>query len=300
MRTAPAAAPPGAVAAPDKRGNSTPMPTLRLETVELYYEALGQGPPLLFIHGLGASTDTWTFQKDVFASEYRVIAVDLRGHGRSSKPPGPYSIRQMAEDAAALLAALACGPACVVGHSLGGAVAVELALRSPDQVRALVLVNSAPAIPRGTLLESLKLALAWRMREWIVRLRGMHALGAVLSRRLFPRPGQAELRRAMVEQWAANDKRAYLAALKALWRWPGVADRLATLHCPALVIAAEHDYTPVSFKQAYVARMPRTEIVVIPDSRHMTPLDQPAAFNAALGAFLRRDAAAARPADPAP
>ena len=92
--------------------------------------------------------------------------------------------------------------------------------------------------------------------------------------------------RAKVEQrWPQNDKRAYLASLDAIIGW-GVRERLAAITCPTLVISGDRDYTPVSLKQAYVGQMPNARLVVIEDSRHATPLDQPERFNTTLLDFI--------------
>ncbi len=89
----------------------------------------------------------------------------------------------------------------------------------------------------------------------------------------------------MAERWGRNDKRAYLASFDAIVGW-GVEQHLARITCPTLVIAAEHDYTPVSLKEDYVKRMPNARLVVISDSRHATPLDQPERFNRTLLEFI--------------
>ena len=74
------------------------MPIVNLEAISLYYEEHGAGEPLLFLHGLGSDGRSWEYQRDVFAQQFRVILVDVRGHGRSAKPPGPYSVPQFAAD----------------------------------------------------------------------------------------------------------------------------------------------------------------------------------------------------------
>ena len=95
------------------------MPTLQLNDIGLYYEIIGEGAPLLFIHGLGSSIRDWEPQVDFFAERYKVILFDVRGHGKSSKPPGPYSIPQFAADTANLLEKLEVAPVHVVGISMG-------------------------------------------------------------------------------------------------------------------------------------------------------------------------------------
>ena len=91
------------------------MPILNLDDIDLYYEVVGEGAPLLFVHGLGSSSRDWEEQVDFFANRYKVIVFDVRGHGKSGKPPGPYSIPLFATDTAKMLKVLGVGPSHVVG-----------------------------------------------------------------------------------------------------------------------------------------------------------------------------------------
>lgn len=257
------------------------MPILRLHEVDLHYETAGDGPPLLFLHGLGSSTLDWENQVQAFSKNYRVITLDLRGHGQSGKPPGPYSIPLFASDAAALLDALGVESAHVAGLSLGGCVAFQLALDFPARVNTLCIVNSAPEFIRRSLRTRLEV---WR-RTAIVRWRGLRRMGERIGLRLLPRADQAPLRAAFIERFARNAPQAYLNSLKALIGW-SVTGRLGSIRCPVLVISAEHDYTPVAAKEAYVRRMPDARLVVIPGTRHALPVEEPGPFNAALAGFL--------------
>lgn len=257
------------------------MPRVRCGDIGLNYEVSGRGQPLLFIHGLGSSTRDWEAQVAFFAQYYKVVTVDLRGHGLSDKPKGPYSIPLFATDIAVLMRSLNIAPAHVVGISMGGMIAFQLALDFPNLVKIMVIVNSGPAFT----ISNFKQRLWLKQRVMIVRLLGMRVMGEVLGGRLFPEPQQNQLRRRLVERWAKNDKRAYLASLYAMVGW-SVADRLHSIICPTLVVAADQDYTPVSLKQAFVGSIPEAELVVIDDSRHMTPIDQPEHFNQVLMTFL--------------
>lgn len=108
------------------------MSSRKVGDIRLYYETCGQGAPLLLLHGLGSSARDWEHQASVFAERYRVVIPELRGHGRSDKPPGPYSMPLLANDIASLIESLDIAPAHVVGLSLGGFVAFQLVLDHRD------------------------------------------------------------------------------------------------------------------------------------------------------------------------
>lgn len=258
------------------------MPRLAINNIHLYYEMHGTKAPLLFIHGLGASTQDWEYQRDVFAKNYQVILVDLRGHGQSDKPNMPYSIPLFAQDIAQLLKTLALFPTHVVGHSLGGMVALQLVLDFPELVKSLTLVNSAPMVS----FPSLGSRVGFYLRTLNVKLFGMRFLSMQLAKMLFPKPEQASLRDTFIERWCQNDPQAYLNALAAFSDW-NVMARLYQLKAPTLVVSADQDYTPVAFKQFYLKMIPQAELVIIPDSRHITIIDQAVAFNQALADFLK-------------
>jgi len=257
------------------------MPILHVNDIDLYYEITGAGEPLLFLHGHGSSSRDWEFQVGYFAKHYRVITCDVRGFGKSSKPYGPYSLRLFAEDTASLLQALGIGPAHVVGISMGGMIAFELVLGFPQLVKSLVIVNSYPEMRVETRQER-RMA---RKRFLIMDLLGMRRIGVWLSKRLFIKPEQAQLRALFVERWTENDRHAYRASLKSVVGWD-VEARLGEIQCPVLVVASDEDYLPLEEKRAYTARMPRARLVVIEDARHAVTVEKPEEFNKVVGEFL--------------
>ena len=257
------------------------MTTILANRINLYYEEHGDGQPLVFIHGLGSSTRDWEAQVSEFSKFYRVITFDLRGHGQSDKPVGPYSIPMMATDLAGLLNALHISSVHLVGISLGGAVAFQFALDHPAMVKTLTIVNSGPSL--GGTPEQAKQEI--ERRVGIVQQVGMRAMGAALSPALFPKPEHAILRETFIARWAENDPLAYIEATRSMLGW-NVTDQLGTIACPTLILTADQDYSPVAAKEAYVKRMPHAQLLVISDSHHATPIEQPEKFNAALTGFL--------------
>ena len=257
------------------------MPTIQIDDILLHYDIFGHGQPVLFLHGLGSSGRDWEYQVYHFSNTHQVITIDVRGHGQSDKPPGPYTVPLFAADTTKLIEALDIAPVHVVGISMGGMIAFQLAVDRPDLVKSMVIVNSSPELVPRTFKERALIM----QRFAIVRLLGMRKMGEVLSKRLFIKPDQEELRQQLVERWVKNDPRAYREAMRALVGW-SVVNRLDTINCPVLVIAADEDYTPLATKEAYVAKIPDARLAIVEDSRHATAVEHPQQFNSLVAAFL--------------
>jgi 3-oxoadipate enol-lactonase len=259
------------------------MPPVTLPGLTMWLEEQGAGEPLLLLHGLGSSADDWEAVAPPLARRYHVLMPDFRGHGRSDKPPGAYGVALFAEDIAALCAALGIRRAHVVGISMGGMVALQLAVAHPALVASLTVINSTPhMVPSGW-----RIRLALAIRVAILALFGSAVLARMLTRRLFPKPEQVALRERVRARLAANDRDVYLRATRGLIGWT-VRDRLPEIRCPVLVLASERDYTPVADKRAWAAQLPDARVEVIADSGHAAPGDQPAAVSAQLLRFLER------------
>ncbi|MBI3763212.1 MAG: alpha/beta fold hydrolase [Chloroflexi bacterium] len=256
------------------------MPYASVNSVRIFYNIYGgdrdsRNSAIVLLHGLGSSGDDWPLQLMAFAPQHRVIAVDARGHGRSDKPRGGYSVAQMADDLAELLAQLGEPPAHLVGLSLGGCAALQMAISQPARVRSLVLVNTfarlRPAGWRG--------ALRFARRLWLLAFAPMRVTAEFIARGLFPKPEQHLFYKACVARLAANPKRSYFNAIRALVTFDA-ASRLREIACPTLVVAGERDATiPLSVKERLARGIPGAQLIIIPDSGHATPYDQAARFN---------------------
>ena len=240
------------------------MPPVRSEPVALYHETWcgkADGPPIVLLHGLGSSSADWRFQRPVLGEHYRLIIPDLRAHGRSPRGRGRLTAETMAADVAALLDTLDVPAAHVVGLSLGGCVALALALDHPSRVRSLTLVNTfarlTPAGPRG--------ALRMLARLGLLACAPMRVVAAHVARGLFPRPDQRELYLAAVASLAGNPRRTYLASMGGLASFD-VRRRLGELRCPTLVIAGDRDATvPLASKRLLQRSISGAELIVVDD-----------------------------------
>lgn len=237
---------------------------------------------VVFSHALGCDVSMWDPVANALAAGHRVICFDHRGHGDSDAPPGPYTMTAMAEDAARLLDALKAGPAVWVGLSLGGMVGQELALARPDLVKALVIANSTSGYDAAG-------REAWAQRIAAIESGGLEAIADGAMQRWFSESFRAA-QPAAVARWrrrvVSNTPAGYIAACHAVAAHDTTA-RLPQLKLPTLVIAGALDLgTPVAMSQSIVERVPGARLLVIDEAAHLSVLEKPEVFTAALRDFI--------------
>ncbi len=257
------------------------MSTKNINGVDLYYEIHGKGQPLLLIHGLGSSSRDWEFQLDAFAEHFQVITVDVRGHGRSTKAKGDYSIELFADDIAKLMQELEIPSAHIVSLSMGGMITFQLALDHPELVKSMVIVNSGPGFP----LKNIKARLKFGLRFFMIKFLSMEKVGKKIASGLFPNPDQQQLRDLFVERFITNHKPSYIKTMKTLINW-NVTKQLDKINCPSLILAADNDYTSIQSKKDYTALMKHAQLQIIKNSHHALPVEKPEEFNQAVLAFI--------------
>ena len=274
------------------------MGVLRVEGARLYFQLAGAGEPVVLLHGLGASSADWEYQVPELSKRFQVIVPDFRGHGASDRA-GEYGVERFAADTWQLLDRLKVRAPVLVGHSMGGAVAMQMALDRPGAVPKLVLANTLPSFRTDTAAKRLML---WT-RLLLMSVLGPRRLGQIMTRRLYPRADQAALRAKVARRNARNDRNVYLATIRALTTW-SVREQLARLDMPVLVLVSEHDYFGGVDTDRFVAALPDARLRRFAGARHGLPLEMPEAFNRAVLDFLqpgpgRAPAGASAPA-PAP
>ena len=257
------------------------MSKIHVNDIELDYEDNGSGNVLLMLHGLGSTKKDWDSQVPFFSKRYRVITLDLRGHGGSSKPADAYGVGLMTEDVKAFLDQLNIKKATFIGFSMGGAVAFQMAASYPEYLDNLVIVNSGPDFnAMGSIGEELL-----KNRTEFLETKGLEPLAKEISFNMFPEDHQIDLRTAFEARCKANDYNAYYKSFVTLMNW-GLGHDLENIKARTLVVGSDMDYTPVAFKQGYVDRMANARLIIIKNSRHGVVIDQPDAFNVALEKFL--------------
>ncbi len=241
-------------------------------------------PAVLLLHGLGSCAQDWELQLPALtAAGYRPVAVDLPGFGRAPAPE-VWTLEGAARAARETLEGLGIDAAHVVGISMGGCVALQLALDAPGWVRGLVLVNTFARLDLGK--ASWAVALYLLYRRLALRLLGPKGQAKAVARRIFPKPEQEVWRRRLEASIRASDPRAYRQAFAALARFD-VADRLGEIRVPTLIVTGREDTTVPPPAQAHLRRIPTARQVVLDGAGHAPIADTPDGFNALLLAFLK-------------
>jgi 3-oxoadipate enol-lactonase len=258
------------------------MPILSTGGMECAYEQSGAGQDVVLIHGLGGSASFWYAQLRALAPVARVTALDLRGHGQSTGAEGPYAMRMWADDTAALMEALSLGPAVVVGSSMSGMVAVEIAAAYPERVTGLVLVGGFAKLagPGKERMEARAVMAESEGMGPLADLVPATALGATTHQ---TQPALVGLFRAALLR---NVPACYAASCRAIVA-ADVTPLLPKVRCPTLVLlGAEEQVAPLPAARALHKGIAGSRLQVIPRAGHLPFLEQPAAFNAALMEFL--------------
>lgn len=259
------------------------MPTIESRGVPISYELVGQGPPVLLIQGVGAIGRAWRPQSDALRDRHRLAYFDNRGIGQSARGDGPLSVEAMAKDALAVMDAAGFDRAHVVGHSMGGVIAQQLALEAPSRVRSLALLCT---FFRGR--DGSRLPPALMLRTLVAYARGRAArrqafLELVMPRQLLRSRDGAALAAelgAVFERDLADQPPIVMAQLRALSR-SDLSRRLGQLApIPTLVVSAAEDpiARPASGR-ALAAAIPGARYLELADAGHAVPVHDAARVN---------------------
>lgn len=254
------------------------MPFAENREVKLHWRADGTGAPLLLLNSIGCDLTLWDAALP-HLKNFRVLRMDARGHGQSDAPPGDYSLDQLADDALAVLSAAGVDKVAVCGLSLGGMIAMTLALKAPERVSALILAcTSAQMDPQS-----------WRTRIETVRAGGMAAIADMVIGRFFSdefrrdHVREVERIRARLLKMSADGYANCGAAIRDM----ALKDRIAAIRLPTLIIAGTKDIsTPFDGHGSEIAERIAEAKVEMLATAHLAPVEAPGDFAGAVTAFL--------------
>ena len=262
------------------------MPFATVNGVSLYYERHGEsGDPLVFVHGYTGDITDWRLQIPEFARDYRLLVMDLRGHGRSEAPAdrGSYTVDVMTADVEALVDEVGFERYHLLGHSMGGAIAQEMALHSPKRLLSLTLEDTAPKFN----LPVDDVTIEFRAKRLhLAQTQGM-AAAAALELPWTPPHMPPERVREVNDRLARMSVDAFLGAGKALVDWQGTAVRASGIVAPTLVVYGDLDAPALVAASRRLAELiPNASSEVIPEAAHSPQWERPELFNRALRRHL--------------
>jgi 3-oxoadipate enol-lactonase len=268
------------------------MPTTEANGQTIYYEVHGEGEPLLCVMGLATDTLAWTLQVPAFSERHRTIVFDNRDVGQSSQATHSYEIADMAQDALALADALELDSFHLLGVSMGGAIAQEIALAAPERVRTLTLAVTFAA--GGRWARTLSSVWSARVQRMSREERIDELLLLTLSEGFFENAeAVAFLRDLMLENPNPQPVEAFARQLDASSRH-GARERLGELTMPTHVIGAEWDIlVPVWKSREVAALIPGSKLTVLEACPHGLNVERAEEFNRAVLDFIAERAAAA-------
>lgn len=242
----------------------------------------GTGPAVVLAHAIGCDHRMWDALVPRLAKRWRAVAFDARGHGASPVVPGPCTLEDLADDAAALLDRLGIARAHWVGLSMGGMVGQAFALRYPARLDRLVIANSTSGYgPGGRTM--------WDSRMRLVREGGLAAIREMVAQRYFSdefRVRHAAEVRQVMDRFMQTPAEGYLACCEAIAALDYV-EALPRIRARTLVIAGELDVgTPPAMSEAIAARIPGARLEVIPGAAHLSSAEKPEAFARLVEEFL--------------
>jgi 3-oxoadipate enol-lactonase len=250
----------------------------------IFFEIVGEGHPLVFVHGLGGTGNVWHAQRHVLQKTHRVVTLDLPGSGRSGKTETTFSMDRWADQIVGLADHLQFDRFTLVGHSMSTILAQKAAGKYPERIASLILCG-----PMTELAAAGKEAFA--KRKELVQNDGMIAVAdLVLAGALSPatREGNAPLAGMFRELLMSNDPKCYAAQCQALLDGSAKADQ-TSIRCPTLILVGDQDtVTPLANARAITAAVPSARIRIVPATAHLTMAERPELFNALVLEFLVR------------
>jgi len=266
------------------------MPVVSVNGVDLNYEVTGQGEAVVCLHGMTGSTRDWANQVTVLLPGYRLVALDMRGHGKSAAPASEeeYSIPIFAEDVFTVLKELDIKKCCLAGHSVGGFIALQFALEHPEMVAALVLVDTSS----GQFTRDPNYLQLRQKLDELALTRGLEAAfeydAANNPMRIDSLKRHPELREVLLRRALMTSVNGFIYCPRAIGKWQPVTSRLSEIKVPTLIYRGEEDTSFTEPTKILKEGITDSELVTVRGVGHNPHMEAPEVFNEALLKFLDR------------
>ena len=251
--------------------------------ITIAYSDQGTGLPIVFLHAFPMNRTMWAAQKNALSSQFRIITIDLRGHGESDAPLGRYTLDQSADDVSALLDHLAIPQAVFAGLSMGGYILLAFYRKYADRVKGLILADTRAQADTVEGKDG-----RFQMAQTAYT-NGPSAIADLMIPKILSpvtiqtKPDLVQQVRAMIE---GNQISGITGDLMAMAERPDSVPLLAQITCPTQIIVGELDQgTPPSDAKLMAEKIPGARLAIIPNAAHMTNLERPDAFNQIVGSF---------------
>jgi len=263
------------------------MPFLIVNGAKLYYEDQGTGDEtIVFAHALFFSCRMFDDQIGFLKDHYRCVTFDFRGHGQSEVTRNGYDMDTLTGDVVTLIRQLDCAPCHFLGFSMGGFVGLRLALRHPDLLCSLILVDTSAdpeSRERLSKYKLLNLVARW-IGPWAV---ANQVMPIMFSQAFLTDPARSDVRRKWRQCFISNDRAGITKAVTGVISRDSVCKSMGDIGVPTLIIVGENDITTTPDKAERMHdRIPDSRMVTIPESGHMSLVEEPDAVNTAIIDFL--------------
>jgi pimeloyl-ACP methyl ester carboxylesterase len=264
------------------------MPTFNGRGFKIHYVEEGKGPAVVFAHGFCMDHTMYAAQFEDLPDSYRCTAWDMRGHGRSECPPGPWTMQDLVVDLIAFIEGVNARPCHLVGMSIGGMIGMRVAMQREDLVRSLVLIDTTAGVYPDDLVSVYR-----GFQEQIAENDGIPDELAEGTLPIFYGPtymdANPEALKFHIEREQAMPATALVQGLEALIGRDSLIERLGEIRVPTLVIHGEVDQAlDVTDGEALAEGIPGADLIRVPDAGHTTPLETPDVVNEALAGFFAR------------
>lgn len=276
------------------------MPFVEIKDGRLYYESHGKGLPLVLIHGAWASHEWWRWQVPALSRHYRVLSLDVRGHGKSNPLNAASSVEDFTADLQVFLEKIETREVVLVGWSMGGLISIQYCLNYPSEVKALILIATRghrnPFLKFHIIQQYLQARLSLFMafsstrqyhrepekfpsetRDWL----------AMEVRRMLSPTAPKEVFDWVLADFTNNPRENYFRVARSIWNWRA-DNSLRNIKAPTLIMVGENDtLTPPRFSRLLNAAIPDSRLIIVGKASHYLALEQPERINGEIIEFLK-------------